>query len=154
MDANGRLFDGKGGPARRARLVALYEELEERRFADLAGLPAAELDALGRIHSLRLGHYAEERRLHFGAFALVALAVVILLPAVLTLDEYFLPLAGVELLLLTLLLPYTFYYRKYEENTRRMMRESFLIENARLLAEEGRAQGTEGTEGTEGTLFR
>ncbi|HUT78436.1 MAG TPA: hypothetical protein VM285_12150 [Polyangia bacterium] len=136
MDADGRLFGKRGGLEKRARLVALYEKVAEQSFCDLAGIPASDLEALARIHDLRLGHYTEERRMHFGAFALVGLAAMILLPAVLTLDDYFLPLAGVELLLLALLVPYTFYYRKYEENTRRMMRESFLIENARLLAEE------------------
>jgi hypothetical protein len=154
MDADGRLFGKRREPERRARLVALYERLADGGFRDLAGIPASDLEAVARIHSLRLQHYAEERRLHFCAFALVGLATVILLPAVLTLDDYFLPLAAVEVLLLLLLAPYTFYYRKYEESTRRMMRESFLIENARLLAEEGRAQGTEGTEGMEGTLRR
>jgi hypothetical protein len=154
MDADGRLFGKRQEPETRARLVALYERLADQGFGDLAGLPAPDLEALSRLHALRLRCYAEERRLHFGAFALVGLATVILLPAVLTLDEYFLPLAAVELLLLGLFVPYTFYYRKYEENTRRMMRESFLIENARLLAGEERSQGTEGTEGTEGTLRR
>lgn len=136
MDASGRLFRKGRGPARRARLMDLYERLEQERFGDLAGLTAAELEALARIHAVRLSHFAEERRMHFAAFALVGLAAVILLPAVLVLDDYFLPLAGVELLLLILLVPYTFYYRRYEEGTRRMMRESFLIENARLLLEE------------------
>jgi len=146
MDASGRLFGRGGAPAERARLIVLYERLERERFGDLAGLPAADLEGLARIHRLRLSHYAEERRMHFLAFALVGLATLILLPAVLTLDAYFLPLVGVELLLLLLLVPYAFYYRRYEEGTRRMMRESLMIENARLLAEEGGgARGTEGT---------
>ncbi len=136
MDADGRLF-GKGSkPMERSRRVVLYEQLAETGFRELDGVPAPDLEALARIHTLRLGHYAEERRMHFFAFALVGLAVVILLPAVLTLDDYFLPLAGVEVLLLALLVPYTFVYRKYEEGVRRMMRESFLIENARLLRAE------------------
>jgi hypothetical protein len=141
MDADGRLFGRKDAPAKRAGSVDLYERLAEEGFRDLGDVPAAEIETLARLHDLRLRFYAEERRMHFGAFALVGLAVVILLPAVLTLDEYFLPLAGVELLLLTLLVPYTFQYRKYEENTRRMMREAFLIENARLLAKKDRAAG-------------
>ena len=76
--------------------------------------------------------------MHFGAFALVGLAFIILFPALLTATEHFLPLLGVEGLLFILLVPYTFVYRKYEEGVRRMMKESVLIENARrLLAEKG-----------------
>lgn len=132
MDADGRLFKRGSQPEVKARVVELYERLDEADFAGLEELDARDLAALAGLHALRLEHLKEERRMHFGAFALVGLAIVILLPAVLTLERYFLPLAGVELLLLALLVPYTFYYRKYEESVRRLMRASMLIENARL----------------------
>ena len=71
--------------------------------------------------------------MHFGAFALVGLAFIILLPATLFLEDYFLVLAGAQALLLALLVPYVFVYRKYEEGVRRMMREAIILENARRL---------------------
>ncbi len=75
--------------------------------------------------------------MHFGAFALVGLSLLILLPALLTAKtDYFLPLGGVWLLLLILLVPYTFVYRRYEEGVRRKMKESVILENERRLRAE------------------
>jgi len=138
MDSDGRLF-GKGRePPVRAELLAAYEKLCADGFAGLDRFSAEELEWLQRIHDRRLDYLREERRMHFGAFALVGLALVILLPAVLTLTDtdYFIPLAAVELLLIVLFAPYTFVYRKYEEGVRRMMREAFLLDNARRLERE------------------
>lgn len=138
MDSDGRLFAKGREPAVKAELLAAYEKLCTDGFADLDRFSADELDDLLRIHDRRLDYYREERRMHFGAFALVGLALVVLLPAVLTLTDtdFFIPLAAIELLLLVLLVPYTFVYRKYEEDVRRMMREAFLLDNARRLRRE------------------
>lgn len=135
MDSDGRLFAKGREPAVKAELLAAYEKLCADGFADLDRFSADELEDLLRIHDRRLDYYREERRMHFGAFALVGLALVVLLPAVLTLTDtdFFIPLAAIELLLLVLLVPYTFVYRKYEEGVRRMMREAFLLDNARRL---------------------
>jgi hypothetical protein len=135
MDSDGRLFKKGQEPAVKAGLLVLYEKLCADGFADLDRLTAEDLDELQQIHDRRLDYYREERRMHFGAFALVGLALVVLLPALLTLTDtdYFIPLAAIELLLLVLLVPYTFVYRKYEEGVRRMMREAFLLDNARRL---------------------
>lgn len=133
MDSDGRLFKKGQEPAVKAELLAAYEQASADGFTDLDAFSAEELDWLQRIHDRRLDYLVEERRMHFGAFALVGLALVVLLPAMLTIEEHFLPLAAVEALLLLLLVPYTFVYRRYEEGVRRMMRESVLLENARRL---------------------
>lgn len=142
MDSHGRLFP-KGEPKEKARLYARYEELVASGFEDLSGFDAGELDWLQRIHDKHLDYYREERRMHFGAFALVGVVFIILLPATLFLEDYFLILAGVEGLLLALLVPYTFVYRRYEEGVREKMRQSVLLENMRRLAREGGEAGEE-----------
>lgn len=126
MDSSGRIFPARG-PGPRSALLGEYERLARDGFDDLARFADDELEWLQRIHDRYLDYYREERRMHFGAFALVGLALVILLPAVLTLEQYFLPLAAVEGLLLLLLVPYTFVYRKYEEGVRRKMREAVIL---------------------------
>jgi hypothetical protein len=142
VNGDGVLFE-KGGPSPAAALYAAYEELAKSGFRDLERFSNEELDWLQRHHDKRLDFYREERRMHFGAFALVGLAFVALLGPTVTLAEtaFFLPLAAAEGLLFALLVPYTFVYRKYEEGVRRAMRESVLLENARRLrAEAGRPE--------------
>jgi hypothetical protein len=133
MDSYGKLFE-KGELKTPSALYGAYEGLAADGFGDLDRFSKGELDWLQRIHDKHLAFFKEERRMHFGAFALVGLSLLILLPAVLTAKtDYFLPLAGVWLLLLVLLVPYTFVYRRYEEGVRRKMRESVILENERRL---------------------
>ena len=132
MDSNGKLFS-KGGPEPRSELLAAYEEITAGGFRDLDRFSVEDLDWLQHIHDRHLDFFREERRMHFGAFALVGLAFIILLPATLFLEDYFLILAGAQALLLALLVPYVFVYRKYEEGVRRMMREAIILENVRRL---------------------
>lgn len=142
MNSDGVLF-GEGLPRPAAALLAAYEELRRRGFEGLDRFSAGELDWLQRIHDKHLDFYREERRMHFGAFALVGLAFVVLLGPVVTLagTDFFLPLLAAEALLFLLLVPYTFVYRRYEEGVRRMMRESIALESARRLrAETGAAK--------------
>jgi hypothetical protein len=132
MNSDGTVFP-KGTPGPASRLLAEHGRLRRAGFVGLDRFSAAELDHLKRLHDKQLEFYREERRMHFGAFALVGLAFVVLLGPTLSLAEtaYFLPLAGAEALLLLLLVPYTFVYRRYEEGVRRMMRESLTLEDAR-----------------------
>jgi hypothetical protein len=132
MNSDGALFP-KGSPAPASGLLAEYERLRRGGFSGLERFSPEDLAWLQRIHDKHLGFYLEERRMHFGAFALVGLAFVVLLGPTLTLAEtpFFLPLAGAETLLFFLLVPYTFVYRRYEEGVRRMMRESVTLEDAR-----------------------
>jgi hypothetical protein len=135
MDSRGRIF-APGEPGEKSALLARYEELRAKGFAELSSLSEPELDWLQAIHDKHLQFYKEERRMHFGAFALVGLALVILLSATLSLEQYFLPLAAIEVLLLILMVPYTFVYRRYEEGVRLMMKQSLLLENERQLRRE------------------
>ncbi|MFO8073892.1 MAG: hypothetical protein R6V85_18680 [Polyangia bacterium] len=138
MDADGKLFGKQGTPREKARCVEIYERLLAEGFEGLAEVEEDDLESIAGLHALRLEHFEEERRMHFGAFALVGLSLILLLPSVLTIEEYFLPLSAVAALLLILLVPYVFVYRKYEQGVRRAMRESFLIENERLLRRQKR----------------
>jgi len=132
MNSDGKLFPA-GSPKPASGLLAEYERLRRSRFEGLEKLSPADLDWLQHIHDKHLDFYREERRMHFGAFALVGLAFVVLLGPTLSLAEtpFFLPLAAAEALLFLLLVPYTFVYRRYEEGVRRMMRESVTLEGAR-----------------------
>ncbi len=132
MDSNGKLFP-RGGPEPKSELLAAYEEITAAGFKDLDRFSVEDLDWLQHIHDRHLDFFREERRMHFGAFALVGLVFIILLPATLSLEDYFLVLAGAQAMLLALLVPYVFVYRKYEEGVRRMMREAIILENARRL---------------------
>ena len=136
MDSFGRLFE-KGEPKPKSSLFATYENLSSSGFREIGeDLSKEDLLWIQRIHDKYLNFYKEERRMHFGAFALVSLLFIILFPALLGAEEHFLPLLGIEALLFVLLVPYIFVYRRYEEGVRRMMRESVIIENVRRLREE------------------
>ncbi len=132
MDSCGELFK-KGEPAHPSRMFEAYQKLVKENFKNLEGFTDNELDWLQVIHDKHLSFFKEERRMHFGAFALAALATVIMLPNVLSETPYFLPLAAAFCLLIALLIPYTFVYMRYEEGVRKKMRESMLIENERSL---------------------
>jgi hypothetical protein len=135
MDSYGKLFE-EGEPKVKSALLAEYQRLAKNGFSDLELTEKNSLVWIQHIHDKHLDYYKEERRMHFGAFALVGLAFIILFLALLNAGEHFLPLLGVEGLLFLLLVPYTFVYRRYEEGVRRMMKESVIIENARRLLQE------------------
>ncbi len=136
MDSNGRLF-GKDGPKDQSRLLGVYEALKKNGFKRFdENLSLEDLEWIQHIHDKHLDFFKEERRMHFGAFALAGIAFVILFPALLEAEQYFFHLVAVEALLLILLVPYVFVYRRFEEGVRRMMRESVIIENHRQLKKE------------------
>jgi hypothetical protein len=137
VDSRGLVFPGEQ-PKEKARLLAQYEQLAREGMGDLSAIGEDDLRALLRLHDRRLGYYREERRMHFGAFALAGLAFLVLLPALIAANDMFVPLAVAEALLFALLVPYTFVYRRYEENLRRMMGDAMLLENAIRLKEEAR----------------
>ena len=136
MDSNGKLFDRLPQPT--AGMLLRYQKLVATDFAGLADEEFSddELDWLQRIHDKHLDYYREERRMHFGAFALVGVCFILLFPALLTSDSNFPAIAAVEALLFALLIPYTFVYRRYEEGVRRAMGQSMLLENARRVRAE------------------
>ena len=141
MDSHGKLFP-KGPPKNASALLKAYYRLSDEGFAGLDGFTDEEMDWIREIHDKHLSFLKEERRMHFGAFALVALAMVLLLPAVLSEERYFIPLFVAFGLLLVLLVPYTFVYMRYEEGVRKKMRESVIIENERRLRRERQEEET------------
>ncbi len=141
MESNGKLFP-KGFPVEASALLGRYHALSDNGFPGFDGLTDEEMDWIQRIHDKHLAFYQEERRMHFGAFALVGLAMVLLLPAVLAAEEHFIPLVAAFGLLLILLLPYTYVYMRYEEGVRKKMRESVIIENERRLRRERQKEET------------
>ena len=140
MDSHGKLFP-EGEPKNRSRLLEAYYGLVKEGFLNLEGFTDDEMDWLQAIHDKHLSFFKEERRMHFGAFALVAVAVVLLLPTVISDTRYFLPLLAAFGLLLALLLPYTFVYMRYEEGVRKKMRESVILENERRSRQERKEEG-------------
>jgi hypothetical protein len=135
LNSDGKLFR-KGELKSESSLISAYEELTRNGFSGLGGFSGDELNWLQHIHNRYLGFYIEERRMHFAAMALVAIAALILIYPTLTIEKYFLPLAALESFLIALLVPYVFVYYKYEEGVRKKMREAVILENARRLHDE------------------
>ncbi|HUJ27198.1 MAG TPA: hypothetical protein VLW85_14335 [Myxococcales bacterium] len=109
------VFDAAAGDTRAA---GLYRKLAASRYRDL---PASEPDAavLEPYLRARLECEREERRMHFGALALVSVLFFLLLPAVLR-DFGNIGLDLIAVLLLALLVPYVFVYFSYENRVRAM----------------------------------
>jgi hypothetical protein len=110
-------FDGVPGEGHAAKL---YRALAQSRFAELPeGLTDEDAQLLERYLSVRLKLEREERRLHFGALALISLLFFLVLPAVLR-DPGSIALDLLALLLLALVIPYVFVYFGYENRVRAM----------------------------------
>ena len=104
----------------KSRLLALHDELALREFSAIPdGLSDADLAWLDAFLALRLETEREERRMHFGAFALVGLLFFLLLP-MLAQGNASLPTLLIALLLIGLLVPYTLVYFGYENRVRSM----------------------------------
>lgn len=104
-----------------SRRLGLYQALAAGHFGALpADLSQDDLDWLDRHLALRLEIEREERRMHFAAYALVCvLFFLTFVPQALA--GFPNPLLGLlTLLLLALVLPYTFVYFGYENRVRAM----------------------------------
>lgn len=111
-------FDEAEGSGRAAEL---YRALANGRFAALPdGLSAEELALLERYLLARLRLEREERRMHFGALALLSLLFFVLLPHLISGEFQSVALDLLALLLLTLIVPYIFVYFGYENRVRAM----------------------------------
>jgi hypothetical protein len=98
-------------------------ELYRRSFRALpADLAPDDLRLLERYAKARLKLEMEERRMHFGALALVSVLFFILLPHLLAGEFRNLALDALALLLLALIVPYVFVYFSYENRVREMAR--------------------------------
>ncbi len=125
-----KLFHGMPGyiansifdePAGSGRAAELYLALARSRFASLPGeLSTADLRMLERYLFARLELEREERRMHFGALALLSLLFFVLLPHLISGEFQSVALDLLALLLLTLIVPYIFVYFGYENRVRAM----------------------------------
>lgn len=104
----------------KSRLLALYDALAASEFAQIPeALSDADLAWLDGFLALRLETEREERRMHFGAFALVGMLFFMLLPT-LAAGRASLAMLLIALLLIGLLVPYTLVYFGYENRVRSM----------------------------------
>ncbi|HCF56444.1 MAG TPA: hypothetical protein DFS52_00405 [Myxococcales bacterium] len=105
----------------KSRLLELYDQLAPSHFASIPEeLGEADLDWLDRFQMTRLEIEREERRMHFGALALVSLLFFLLLPQIVAMEFANIALNLLALLLLTLVVPYVFVYFGYENRVRAM----------------------------------
>lgn len=109
------------------RTIDFYDEHLKKGFKDIGELPREELDFLLSVHDKKVEYFKEERKMHFGAFTLVALLFFIILPQVISGGEYWLSFSLLEGLLFLLMAPYIFYYAWYENRLRKLESYYFVI---------------------------
>lgn len=107
--------------------MEFYERHLKEKFRNIEGLSEEELSWLLRVHDKKIEYFKEERKMHFGAFALVTILFFIILPQALSGGEYSFPLMLLEGLLLILIIPYVFYYAWYENRLRKIESFYFVI---------------------------
>ena len=104
----------------KSRRLCLYDELAKSHFAQVPDMVTdEELAWLKAYHRERVVAEREERRMHFGAFALVGVLFFILLPGFIK-GPLVIGLGLLELLLLVLVAAYVFVYFSYENRVRAM----------------------------------
>lgn len=142
-------FDGaRIAGTSKSRRLELYETLAKTHFVEIPGdVTAADLAGLEAYHRERLIAEREERRMHFGALALVSVLFFILLPALIAQGFQMLALDLLALLLLALIVPYVFVYFGYENRVRAMALGLFRLMEARATREEGERRAMGGGEG-------
>ncbi len=104
-----------------------YEKYLKDKFRNIDGLSKDDLSWLLLVHDKKIEYFKEERKMHFGAFALVAVLFFIILPQALSDTEFAFPLLLLEGLLLLLIVPYVFYYAWYENRLRKIESYYFVI---------------------------
>lgn len=122
--------------------IDFYERHLKEKFGNINKLSREELSWLLQVHDKKIEYFKEERKMHFGAFALVTVLFFIILPQALSESEYSTPLMLLEGLLLILIIPYVFYYAWYENRLRKIESFYFII----LEALDEVAEGTNKTE--------
>jgi hypothetical protein len=117
--------------------LELYDRLAKARFTELPeSVTEREFVWLETFHRERLAAEREERRMHFGALALVSVLFFLLLPTVVTQTTPMLPIDIVALLLFVLFVPYVFVYFGYENRVRAMTLGLLRLMEARALRAE------------------
>jgi hypothetical protein len=109
------------------KTMEFYEKHLKEDFKTIASLSREELGWLLMVHDKKVEYFKEERKMHFGAFALVAILFFVILPQALSGGEYWLPFLLLEGLLFILLVPYIFYYAWYENRLRKIEGFYFVI---------------------------
>jgi hypothetical protein len=97
------------------------------RFRSVDHLDEKDLAWLLMVHDKKVEYFKEERKMHFGAFALVTVLFFLLLPVILSGGEFTKPLLLIEGLLFFLMVPYVFYYAWYENRLRKLEEFYFVI---------------------------
>ena len=132
-------FEGAqvAGAGAKSHRLELYERLAKGHFGQIPeDVTESELEWLEGYHRERLAAEREERRMHFGAFALVGVLFFLLFPAMIAQAFQMLALDLLALLLLVLLVPYVFVYFGYENRVRAMALGLFRLLEARALKAE------------------
>jgi hypothetical protein len=104
-----------------------YEKHLKDKFRNIDGLKKDDLSWLLLVHDKKIEYFKEERKMHFGAFALVAILFFLILPQALSDTEFAFPLLLLDGLLLLLIIPYVFYYAWYENRLRKIESYYFVI---------------------------
>lgn len=116
-----------------SRVLQVYREYAPTHFQTLPeDLSAEEVEGLMALHRDRLGAEREERRMHFGAFALTGILLFILVPPLVASGGRSVPLVILALLLVALVIPYAFVYYRYENRVRSMTEGLFRLRERRL----------------------
>ncbi|MGI5864511.1 MAG: hypothetical protein ACOX6T_21010 [Myxococcales bacterium] len=130
----------------KSRLLELYDQLAPSYFASIPeDLGDADLDWLERFLTTRLEIEREERRMHFGALALVGILFFLLLPQIVAMEFANLALNLLALLLLALVVPYVFVYFGYENRVRAMALARLRLIEARTARASKPAQSASGS---------
>ncbi len=107
-----------------------YQKFSDEGFAGIDTFPACELRALLEINLKKIEFHREERKMHFGALALVSLLFFLLLPVLDRGGTLFFHASLIAILLLCLIVPYIRVYFKYENTLRKMNMDYFKILDA------------------------
>jgi len=109
------------------RTMEFYTTHLKDKFRSVDHLDEKDLRWLLTVHDKKVEYFKEERKMHFGAFALVTVLFFLLLPVILSEGEFTRPLLLIEGLLFFLMVPYVFYYAWYENRLRKLEEFYFVI---------------------------
>ena len=107
-----------------------YQQYADSGFADLEKLDRGDLETLLQIHVKKIEFHREERKMHFGALALVTVLLFFILTILNAGGTIFIHAGAIGILLLCLIVPYVIVYFKYENGLRKMNNEYFKILDA------------------------
>jgi len=107
--------------------LEVYEQSLRNQCKDAQKLDPETLGWLLLVHDKKVEYFKEERKMHFGAFSLVAILLFLTLPESLAGGPFSFYYALLDGLFFILLVPYVFYYAWYENRLRRLEEYYFRI---------------------------